>query len=95
MTDAHYSSYAELLEKVEWDKYGVVDVWRETAAARIAWCTAATSRPRPGRNAQAAAMRGKISASISAETENPPVATEITAFKRRPLPAMTFDRQTR
>jgi MoaA/NifB/PqqE/SkfB family radical SAM enzyme len=25
MTDAHYSSYAELLEKVEWDKYGVVD----------------------------------------------------------------------
>jgi MoaA/NifB/PqqE/SkfB family radical SAM enzyme len=25
MTDAHYSSYAELLKKVEWDKYGVVD----------------------------------------------------------------------
>ena len=25
MTDAHYSSYQELLEKVEWDKYGVVD----------------------------------------------------------------------
>jgi len=25
MTDAHYSSYAELLEKVEWDRYGVVD----------------------------------------------------------------------
>lgn len=25
MTDAHYSSYAELLEKVEWQKYGVVD----------------------------------------------------------------------
>jgi MoaA/NifB/PqqE/SkfB family radical SAM enzyme len=25
MTDAHYSSYAEMLEKVEWDKYGVVD----------------------------------------------------------------------
>src|SRR5437588_1070375 len=25
MTDAHYSSYAELIEKVEWDKYGVVD----------------------------------------------------------------------
>src|SRR5882724_11327803 len=25
MTDAHYSSYAELLEKVQWDKYGVVD----------------------------------------------------------------------
>jgi MoaA/NifB/PqqE/SkfB family radical SAM enzyme len=25
MTDAHYSSYAELLEKVEWEKYGVVD----------------------------------------------------------------------
>ena len=23
MTDAHYSSYAELLEKVQWDKYGV------------------------------------------------------------------------
>src|SRR6266513_868358 len=23
MTDAHYSSYAELLEKVEWEKYGV------------------------------------------------------------------------
>jgi MoaA/NifB/PqqE/SkfB family radical SAM enzyme len=25
MTDGHYSSYAELLEKVEWDRYGVVD----------------------------------------------------------------------
>jgi MoaA/NifB/PqqE/SkfB family radical SAM enzyme len=25
MTDAHYSSYAEMLEKVEWDRYGVVD----------------------------------------------------------------------
>jgi MoaA/NifB/PqqE/SkfB family radical SAM enzyme len=25
MTDAHYSTYAELLEKVQWDKYGVVD----------------------------------------------------------------------
>src|SRR2546426_4076357 len=25
MTDGHYSSYAELLEKTEWDKYGVVD----------------------------------------------------------------------
>jgi MoaA/NifB/PqqE/SkfB family radical SAM enzyme len=25
MTDAHYSSYDELLEKVEWEKYGVVD----------------------------------------------------------------------
>ena len=25
MTDAHYSSYAELLEKVQWDKYGVVN----------------------------------------------------------------------
>jgi MoaA/NifB/PqqE/SkfB family radical SAM enzyme len=25
MTDAHYSSYAELLEKVEWEKYGVVN----------------------------------------------------------------------
>jgi hopanoid biosynthesis associated radical SAM protein HpnH len=25
MTDAHYASYAELLEKVEWEKYGVVD----------------------------------------------------------------------
>jgi hypothetical protein len=25
MTDDHYSSYAELLEKVEWEKYGVVD----------------------------------------------------------------------
>ena len=25
MTDAHYSSYAELLDKVQWDKYGVVD----------------------------------------------------------------------
>jgi MoaA/NifB/PqqE/SkfB family radical SAM enzyme len=24
MTDGHYSSYAELLEKVQWDKYGVV-----------------------------------------------------------------------
>jgi MoaA/NifB/PqqE/SkfB family radical SAM enzyme len=25
MTDGHYRSYAELLEKVEWDKYGVVN----------------------------------------------------------------------
>jgi MoaA/NifB/PqqE/SkfB family radical SAM enzyme len=25
MTDAHYSSYREMLEKVEWDRYGVVD----------------------------------------------------------------------
>jgi MoaA/NifB/PqqE/SkfB family radical SAM enzyme len=25
MTDAHYASYAELLEKVQWEKYGVVD----------------------------------------------------------------------
>ena len=25
MTDAHYATYAELLEKVQWDKYGVVD----------------------------------------------------------------------
>ena len=25
MTDAHYSSYAEMLEKVQWDKYGVVN----------------------------------------------------------------------
>jgi MoaA/NifB/PqqE/SkfB family radical SAM enzyme len=25
MTDAHYSSYAEMLETVQWDKYGVVD----------------------------------------------------------------------
>ena len=25
MTDAHYSSYAEMLEKVEWNKYGVVN----------------------------------------------------------------------
>jgi MoaA/NifB/PqqE/SkfB family radical SAM enzyme len=25
MTDAHYSSYAEMLEKVQWDRYGVVN----------------------------------------------------------------------
>jgi MoaA/NifB/PqqE/SkfB family radical SAM enzyme len=25
MTDGHYGSYAELLDKVQWDKYGVVD----------------------------------------------------------------------
>jgi len=25
MTDAHYSSYAEMLEKVQWEKYGVVN----------------------------------------------------------------------
>ncbi|MEY2486049.1 MAG: hypothetical protein QOH39_1697 [Verrucomicrobiota bacterium] len=25
MTDAHYPTYAEMLEKVQWDKYGVVD----------------------------------------------------------------------
>ena len=25
MTDGHYKSYAELLEKVQWDNYGVVD----------------------------------------------------------------------
>jgi len=25
MTDAHYSSYAEMLEKVEWERYGVVE----------------------------------------------------------------------
>jgi len=25
MTDGHYSSYAELLEKTEWDRYGVVN----------------------------------------------------------------------
>ena len=25
MTDAHYSSYAELLEKTQWDRYGVVN----------------------------------------------------------------------
>src|SRR5436190_12386233 len=25
MTDAHFASYSELLEKVEWEKYGVVD----------------------------------------------------------------------
>ena len=25
MTDGHYASYAELLEKVQWDKYGVVN----------------------------------------------------------------------
>jgi hypothetical protein len=25
MTDGHYSSYRELLEKTQWDKYGVVD----------------------------------------------------------------------
>jgi hopanoid biosynthesis associated radical SAM protein HpnH len=25
MTDGHYSSYGEMLEKVDWDKYGVVD----------------------------------------------------------------------
>jgi MoaA/NifB/PqqE/SkfB family radical SAM enzyme len=25
MTDAHYSSYVEMLEKVQWDNYGVVD----------------------------------------------------------------------
>jgi len=25
MTDAHYPSYAELLEKVEWEKYGVIN----------------------------------------------------------------------
>jgi MoaA/NifB/PqqE/SkfB family radical SAM enzyme len=25
MTDAHYSSYGELLEKVQWERYGVVD----------------------------------------------------------------------
>jgi len=25
MTDGHYSTYGEMLEKVEWDKYGVVD----------------------------------------------------------------------
>ena len=25
MTDGHYSSYRELLEKTEWEKYGVVD----------------------------------------------------------------------
>ena len=36
MTDAHYSSYAELLEKVEWDKYGVQNVSPRTAGARTA-----------------------------------------------------------
>ena len=25
MTDGHYSSYAELLEKTEWEQYGVVN----------------------------------------------------------------------
>ena len=45
MTDAHYSSYAELLEKVQWDEIRVSrTASRKTAVARIAWSIAATSR---------------------------------------------------
>ena len=60
MTDAHYSSYAELLEKVQWDKYGVVNGVAKDAAAKIAWCIAATSRLRVSGCKPSAATPGKI-----------------------------------
>ena len=71
MTDGHYSSYAELLEK---DRNGTdmasSTAWRATAAARIAWCIAATSRRRRWDCKRSAETRGKRSNSISARNRN-------------------------
>jgi len=36
MTDGHYAGYQEMLEKVDWDKYGVFDGVAATALRKIA-----------------------------------------------------------
>ena len=42
MTDGHYAGYQEMLTKVDWEKYGVVDGVARDRAAKTAWSTAAT-----------------------------------------------------
>ena len=40
MTDGHYPTYDEMPEKVDWNKYGVVEGVAAIRAARIAWSIA-------------------------------------------------------
>ncbi len=72
MTDAHYSTYAELLEKTEWDRYGVVNGVARDSVAKTAWCIAVTSRLQLWVCKRNAATRGKRSNSILGRNRNRP-----------------------
>jgi len=73
MTDAHYSSLPDCSRKWSGTNTAWSTVWRETAAARIAWALRLRADARLAAM-RSAAMRGKYPASISARNRNPPVA---------------------
>jgi len=52
--DAHYSSYAEMLEKVQWTNMAWSTAWRETAAGKLHGAL----RLRTDRESRTAAQRG-------------------------------------
>lgn len=65
MTDGHYGTYQEMLSKVAWEKYGVVDGVAGTCAVPTAWSIAVMTRAgRWGRTTRAATT-GRIPGIIS------------------------------
>src|SRR5205085_1595860 len=81
MTDAHYSSYAELLEKVEWDRYGVVNgVARDSRCENCMVHCGYEPTASLGRNAQRGDTWKNIRFNFGAKPKPTGRGNEITAF---------------
>jgi MoaA/NifB/PqqE/SkfB family radical SAM enzyme len=81
MTDAHYSSYAELLEKVEWDKYGVVNgVARDSRCENCMVHCGYEPTASLGRNGQRGDTWKNIRFNFGAKPKPTRRGNEITAF---------------
>src|SRR5207248_8654836 len=81
MTDAHYSSYAELLEKVEWDKYGMVGgVARDSRCENCMVHCGYEPTASLGRNAQRGDAWKNIRFNFGAKLKPTGRGNEITAF---------------
>ena len=92
MTDAHYSSYAEMLEKMQWDNYGVVDGVARESVARTAWCIAATSRRRVSACRRSAATPGRRSNLTSGPSRHRPGAAVKPCLQWGHIREWPFDR---
>jgi len=69
MTDGHFSSYAELLEQTDWNRYGVVNgVAPRQPVRKLQLCIAATSPLQRWACKLSAATLGKRSSSISGQS---------------------------
>ncbi|MEN3371272.1 MAG: hypothetical protein V7609_3415 [Verrucomicrobiota bacterium] len=81
MTDAHYSSYAELLEKVEWDKYGVVKgVVKDSRCENCMVHCGYEPTASLGRNAQRGDTWKNVRFNFGAKPKPTGKGNEITAF---------------